>query len=326
MDFLNTFSSKLVDFFVIWAADLLFPIMTLTWFGLIVARGLVFYTVKRQNWFAVEFEKRVLNFMDSQNPKDRYSFYVVVKRMLEKTFYELFEIRGIMKRRKLDYITEPSDRLFLISHGCARMVKDTLKELRYLRREDEKPQFLEISKSVIQNNASFSKLFGFIPIGPFNDWLSLIPGLFIVGGIFGTFLGIMQALPELGNMDLTDPEGAKLIMDGFLLKVAFSMGTSVVGIVYSVSSTLFNSWINPEKVFGSVVERYDRCLYRLWNRCDTNDIPENLPTFDEHRDPIEALAELAVEKELAGHNDSEKRTVQTAPKPPATPPNPNKVA
>jgi hypothetical protein len=321
MDFLNEFSNGVVEFFVTWGANLLFPIMTVAFVGMFIMRALVFYTVKRQEWFAVEFEKRVMNFLEAQTQDAGYSFFLVTKKLLEKTFYELFEIRGIMKRRKLDYITEPSDRIFLISHGCARMVKDTLKEIRFLRKMDGRPQFLEISKSVIQNNASFSKLFGAIPIGPFNDWLSLIPGLFIVGGIFGTFLGIMQALPDLGNMDLTDPEGAKLIMDGFLLKVAFSMGTSIVGIVYSVAGTFFNSWVHPDKTFLGVVERMDRCLYRLWNRCDNNDIPTNVSQFDEHRDPIEALAELAIEKELTGRPQNEKRGADEsgAKKPPVPP-------
>jgi hypothetical protein len=321
MEFLNEISGKLVELLVNFATDLLFPIMTLSWVGLFLARGLVYFTVKRQEWFSIEFEKRVLNFLENQKDNESYSFYVVTKKLLEKTFYELFEIRGIMKRRKLDYIIAPSDRIFLISHGCARMVRDTLKEIRFLRKDEERPQFLEISKAVIQNNASFSKLLGVIPIGPFNDWLSLIPGLFIVGGIFGTFLGIMQALPQLSDMDLTDPEGAKLIMDGFLLKVSFSMGTSVVGIVYSVTGTLFNSWMNPEKTFMTIVAKYDRCLYRLWNRCDSNKVPENISKFDEHRDPIEALAELAIEKELALRGDDEKRSSVevSAAKPPVPP-------
>ncbi len=93
-----------------------------------------------------------------------------------------------------------------------------------------------------------------------------------------------------------------------------------MGIVYSVSGTLFNSWMNPEKVFLSIVEKYDRCLYRLWNRCDSNIVPENLSKFDEHRDPIEALAELAIEKELALRQDEEKRSPEGGPGKPPVPP------
>lgn len=304
IEILNHFINSGVDLLVLVATDLLMPLMLVGFGVLLVGRVLVTYTVKRQEWFVREFEKRVMNFVDTHKESGALSFYVVSKRLLEKTYYELFEIRGIMKRRRMDYITDPTDRVFLIQHGCAAMVRDTLKEFRFLKKAEGRPQFLEISKSVISNNPAFSKLMGLVSASLVNDILSLIPGFFIVGGIFGTFLGIMKALPELGNMDLTDAESTKLVMDAFLLKIAFSMGTSIVGIVLSVLGSMLNSALSPEKIFLDVVERFDRCLYRLWNRCDDNRIPEQIPNFDEHRDPIEALAEMAIHKELSLNSNS----------------------
>ncbi len=318
---LNDLLNSWVDLVVLIATDLLMPLMLFGFIFLVVARILVTYTVKRQEWFVKEFEKRVMNFVDIHLEKGPLSFYVVAKRLLEKTYYELFEIRGIMKRRRMDYITDPTDRVFLIQNGCAAMVRDSLKEMRFLKKAEGRPQFLEITKSVISNNPAFSRLMGIFPASLVNDILNLIPGFFIVGGIFGTFLGIMKALPELGAMDLTDAESTKLVMDSFLLKIAFSMGTSIVGIVLSVGGSILNSALSPEKIFLDVVERYDRCLYRLWNRCDDNRIPEQIPNFDEHRDPIEALAEMAIQKELSLGVNKEARVsgpgeVAGAPKPP----------
>src|SRR5437868_13389240 len=94
-------------------------------------RAMVYYTVRRHEWFAREFEKRVNRFMDSETPgKVRdVSFYVLSKRMLERTYYEVFEIRDRMKRRRPDAVMSWSDRLFLIKQGCAWLVKDILKQV-----------------------------------------------------------------------------------------------------------------------------------------------------------------------------------------------------
>lgn len=313
------FTDSMVDGLVVFATDLLMPIMCIAFAVGVVLRILVYYTVRREDWFAREFDLRISHFMDSDDPKKSYSFYVLTKRLLEKTFYELFELRGIMKRTRLDYVMSPSDRAFLIQAGSAYLVRDTLKQIKFLRYGENHPKFLEIAKSVFQNNPCFTRVFAAIPAAPLNDFLNTLPGLFIVGGIFGTFLGIMKALPELGNMDLNDVEGTKLIMDTFLLKVSFSMSTSIVGIVLSVAMMALNTFLSPERVFVGVVNRFELALEFLWRRSDNNELPENIPNFDEHRDPVEALAEFALNKELSRQEkrpvtaDGRKPTVPAAP-------------
>ncbi len=280
-------------------ADGIYPMMFVGFFATVFLKLLVVYTIKRQQWFSREFEKRIVRHLDRFNHEEseKISFYLSCKRLLERTYYELFEVRGIMQRRNMDYISSPLDRLFAIQHGCARFVKDTLKEIRFLKHKGDNPRFLEISKTVMGNNPAFSKLFGWIPLGPLNELLNLIPGLFIIGGIFGTFLGIMQGLPELGNLDLKNPEASKVVMDTFLIKIAFSIGTSVIGIFFSVLLSVMYSLIQVEKVYMKVVDTYDRCLTRLWEISTDNIVPLNLASFDEHKDPLDALAQMAVEKE-----------------------------
>lgn len=279
-------------------SDSIYPLMFLGFGVTLVLKLLVIYTVKRQQWFAREFEKRIIKHLDGRESSvPKGSFYLTCKKLLERSYYELFEVRGIMQRRNLDYLASPLDRLFAIQHGCARFVKDTLKEIRFLRHNGDNPRFLEISKSVMGGNPAFSRLFGWMPLGPLNDLLNLIPGLFIIGGIFGTFLGIMQGLPELGNLDLKDAAASKVVMDTFLIKIAFSIGTSVIGIFFSVLLSILYSVVQVEKLFVKIVDTYDRCLTRLWESSENNDIPHNIKSFDEHKDPIEALAQMAVEKE-----------------------------
>jgi hypothetical protein len=289
----------LVDGLVKGSSTILMPLMLLAWVGAMVLKVATYYTVKREEWFSREFEKRAIFYLDEDPHTEPRSFFVIMKRLLERTYYELFETRAVMKRRRLDYVMTPSDRLFLIQHGVARLVKDTLREIKFLKKSsDEHPDFLSLSKSVLQNNPCFTRVLGVVPAGTLNDVLNLIPGLFIIGGVFGTFLGIMEALPMLSRMDLTDPDGTKQVMDGFLLKVAFSMATSILGIFLSVSSTIWFAFFSPEKLFMRIVDRFERVLFRVWIRCDSNQLPEQIENFDENRDPIEALAEVALAKEL----------------------------
>lgn len=296
--FSQDFIQRFLDFFVNFATDLLLPLMFVTFIAVVVAKILIYITVKREETFTKEFKKRVDLYIEEHAQHNaKISFYMATKRILEKTFYESFKIRSIMKRRNPDLIMILADRVFLVQQGCARLVRDTLKQVKYLKFGTTN-NFLDVSKNVYQNNPCFNKLFGIVPISLLNDLLGIIPGLFIIGGIFGTFLGIMRALPELGGMELTDIEGTKAIMDNFLLKISFSMSTSIVGIILSVCTSLLNTTLSPEKLFMDTVELYNNALNILWNRSDCNDYDFEEQEFDEHRDAIQALAETSIEQEL----------------------------
>lgn len=289
---------KMVDGVVVFATDLLMPTMVAFFVGAIVLRVLTWYTVKREYWFSHEFSKRVRKFMDLRDDKSEQSFYIICKRLMEITYYELFEVRAIMKRRNPDAIMTVADRIFLVQQGAARIVTDTLKQIKYLKYNNDRPKFIDISNNVHANNPCFNRVFGLIPVNVSNDFLNTVPGLFIVGGIFGTFLGIMKALPELGGMNLSDVEGSKLIMDNFLLKISFSMSTSIVGIIFSVGMGLANTFFSSEKVYMNAVEKFERELDLLWNISSSNKMPAEVHNFEAERDPIEVLAEDLISKEL----------------------------
>ncbi|MBI3556659.1 MAG: hypothetical protein HY074_10385 [Deltaproteobacteria bacterium] len=272
-------------------------------------RALIYYTVRREDTFATEFENRANQHLAEQDHKNSESYFILCKRLLERTFYEMFELRAIMKRRKSDHVMVPSDRLFLIQQGMAHLVRDTLRELKFVKYDGNHPPLLDMVKSLFSNNPCFTRIFSIVPIAPVNDFLNLLPGLFIVGGILGTFLGIMQALPELGAMDIRDPESTKLVMDTFLAKIAFSMSTSTVGILLSVIMTAYNNFLSPERLFVKIVDRYERNLFRLWSRCDNNKLPEEIPDFDENRDAVEALAALSVDKQLGKAQEQKLKAV-----------------
>lgn len=288
-----------VDFVTEDLAVYLLPVMLFAFFSAIVLRILVHYTVTRELWFAKEFYKRIHEYLDNKSESTQdLSFSVGMKRNLERTYYELFVVRAYMKRRNPDYVMDLTDRVFLIQEGCARLVKETMRQVKHLKYSKERPRFIELTKNIFDNNPCFKKIMGVLPVQVTHDALSILPGIFIIGGIFGTFLGIMAALPELGNMSLDDVEGAKTIMDNFLKSIAFSMSTSIIGIILSVSMTVINTLLDPEKVFMKTINKFENTMELLWDSCENNILSKDIPDFNEHRDPIEALAEDAVQSEI----------------------------
>ncbi|MBX7230594.1 MAG: hypothetical protein K1X29_00780 [Bdellovibrionales bacterium] len=266
----------------------------------IVFRIMTYYTVKRHDWFAKEFEKRVQKFIEDETPgqSGSYSFYSLTKRMLEKTYYEIFEVRDRLSRRRNDRIITLSDRIFLIKQGMAWLVKDLLSQLKFLRWNDQNPKLINITKNTFQKNPCFNYIFGFFSVNRIHDILQILPSLFVIGGIFGTFLGIVKGLPALGKMDLSNMDISKQIMDQFLLEISFAMNSSIVGIFFSVSMTFINTLYSPDRVFVDVVDRFESSLDLLWYRSNNNLYPVDEGKFDEHRDPSEALAEQAITQVL----------------------------
>ncbi|ASD65519.1 hypothetical protein B9G79_12880 [Bdellovibrio bacteriovorus] len=263
-------------------------------------RAIIYYTVRRHESFAREFEKRVNRFIEAEVPGkvENVSFYVLTKKLLERTYYEVFEIRDRMKRRKPDNVMSASDRVFLVRQGCAWLVKDILKQVKFLRWTDDNPKLLNITKATLQHNPCFNKVFGVIPMVGMNDLISILPGLFVVAGILGTFIGIAGGLQELGTMNLQDLENTKNIMDRFLHEISFAMKTSIAGIIFSLMAHVANVILSPERAYVSMIDRFESSLDLLWYRSDNNNFPAHERPFDEHRDAVEALAEDALNKEI----------------------------
>lgn len=263
-------------------------------------RAMIYYTIRRHEWFSREFEKRVNRFMETEIPGkvENVSFYLLSKKMLERTYYEVFEIRDRMKRRKPDAVMSASDRIFLIKQGCAWLVKDILKQLKFLKWTEETPKLLNITRATLHHNPCFNQVFGILPMSGLNDLISILPGLFVVTGILGTFIGISGGLGDLGGMNLQDLEGTKAIMDKFLHEISYAMKSSIVGIVFSLLSHIGNTIMSPERSYVSMVDRFESALDLLWYRSDNNDYPSDDKPFDEHKDAVEALAEDALNKEV----------------------------
>jgi hypothetical protein len=295
----STFASML-DHLVMVGRAIHFPLMAAAFVLGATFRYLIYHTVKRHEWFGREFERRTSQFLTEEmdHKTNNASFYVITKRLLERTFYEVFEKRENARRAKPDKMVLLSDRVFLIKMGCAWLVHDILRQIRFLKYGSQPPKLINITRNTFSKNPAFNRVFGIIPSVALNDLLSILPGLFVIGGIFGTFLGVMKGLPELGGMDLNDPEKTKAIMDRFLVEISVSMGASITGIFLSVLMTLVNTAFSPERLFTDIIDRFENSLDLLWNYSHSNEVPIGLRQFDEHQDPIEALASAALNQEL----------------------------
>jgi hypothetical protein len=265
--------------------------MMLVGFALaLVFRILIYIMVKREAWFVREFEKRVYRVLPALSNHSDLSFFHVIKNTLQKTYHEIFELRRRYGRRHPDQIMSVNDRVFMIQEGTARVIMDFLRHARYLEKHHDHPKFVEIAKSVFENNPVFGRLFGLFSLNLLNNVMNILPGLFVIGGIFGTFLGIMEGLPSLGGMDVTDSEASKQVMDAFLTKISFAMNTSIVGIMLSVLMNVVNTVLAPENFYYSIITRFTAAIEILWNKADHNMISAQDAHFVEARDRMDIEA------------------------------------
>lgn len=291
-DLINAGIAQIVALGTVW----LMPMMLVAYTVGVVIRLIVYFTTNCEYNFALEFEKRVYQYLaDPEKKAKGSSFHQVSKNLLERTYHEHFELKQKYKRRRFDHVTSVTDRLFLIQAGALRLVTDTLSQTKYLQKEKGEPRFLDLSKFVFGSNPIFNRIFGVVPIGVFHDTINILPGIFVVGGIFGTFLGTMAALPSLGNVDPSNVEVTKSVMDTFLMNMTYSMGTSVLGIVLSVSMTFLNTICSPEGMYLNMINKFTSSLEFLWNDTETNDLGQYQESIDPRtgRAPVSSATSLS---------------------------------
>ena len=268
---MNSAIVDVINAVVAYATDYLMPILVVGFLIAMMLRLLITIAVRRQRSFVREFHKRVHKDINAF-PDARGSFYHNVKRLLSKTYFETFELRERYKRRSGDRIMSVNDRLFLVQDGVIRVIDDFLKHTRYLRKErGQQPDFNEITNSVFSSNPIFNRVCGLIPMSRTNDVLNILPSIFIVAGIFGTFLGIMKALPELTAIDIANAEASKVVIDGFLIKISFALSSSILGIVISIVLSFMNTLMSPTSTYVENVDMFTSAVEILWNKSDNNE-------------------------------------------------------
>jgi len=284
---------NLINAVVVYATDYLMPLLLFGFVLAVVMRLLITVTVHRQKRFVKEFCKRVHQDI-ATSPEPKGSFYNHVKRALTRTYFETFELRARYKRRNEDHIMSVGDRVFLIQDGILRLIDDFLQHIRYLRKGHGQPDFHEISNSVFGANPVFNRVLGIFSMSRTNDVLNILPSIFIVGGIFGTFLGIMRALPELTAMDTTNAEASKVVIDNFLIKISFALSTSILGIVLSIIMSFMNTLLSPTNTYVEIVDAFNSASEIMWNKSENNEADNRGEGISERETEAMEAFDLAV--------------------------------
>ena len=106
------FIQSIVSGLVFFATDILMPVMVFVFCVAVVMRILNYLTLKRQEFFTREFEKRIDNYLDEIESQSNVSFFQTAKKMLLITYYEIFEVSALLQRRRPDMIMSLGDRVF----------------------------------------------------------------------------------------------------------------------------------------------------------------------------------------------------------------------
>jgi hypothetical protein len=128
------------------------------------------------------------------------------------------------------------------------------------------PNFNEMANRVLDQDKKWRSILGFLPVDALNRGLDVLPNLFVVGGILGTFIGITISLPLIATIDITRLSEAGPILNQFVAGVAFSMDTSIYGIVFSVIMTLVTALFPLSASRDEVAKNFERAIECMWYR------------------------------------------------------------
>ena len=268
---MDSFVNNLISGFIAFGADKLMIAMIVVFVLGILLKLTVFLLLRRELFFSSSFETRTHRYLNGKYSDVRpfSKFHDLVEYLLKRTYQESYLIRSKQHRkRKEDSRVALINKVFLVEEGVKLIVQDTLRQTRYHDNDDERPDFSSITKFVFRSNPYFTKLWGFIPVGMVNNLSSILPSLFIIGGIFGTFLGISKGLPDLKLIDPSDVAGSQMILRNFLESMTFAMYSSVVGILLSVLFTLCNTVFSFNATYLKLVDKFTQSLEIIWK--DTN--------------------------------------------------------
>lgn len=126
------------------------------------------------------------------------------------------------------------------------------------------PDFSQLTERIMNEDENWSKLFNRIPIDGITRGLDILPTMFIILGVFGTFIGISMALPEIAKMDFSNLAESSKTLSSFVLNVTFAMKTSIAGIFFSIILTTLNTVSPIEITRDKTFETVEVVLQTLW--------------------------------------------------------------
>jgi hypothetical protein len=142
----------------------------------------------------------------------------------------------------------------------------------------------------MSHDQNWTKLFGHIPIVGISRMIDILPGIFIILGVFGTFIGIAMALPEIANINFNDLDSSSDTLMKFVLNVTYAMKTSIAGIFFSLLLTILNTLFPIKEkrthIFRSVENAFELLWYHIHQESEENDLKASLKKLNNTMDSI----------------------------------------
>ncbi len=187
----------------------------------------------------------------------------------------LYKIEEHLPDRSLRFRKQQNQRLRLTEFSDSkRSVMNAIKQQSDALKSPYPPNFGELADHVLNQDPRWRNILKFLPIESLNRGLDLLPNLFIVGGIFGTFVGITSALPMIAKIDITQLDKAAPVLNAFVAGVAYSMNTSIAGIIFSVTMTLITSLFPLAATRNEVSKNFERAIEFMWYRIHGNKLSQ----------------------------------------------------
>lgn len=117
---------------------------------------------------------------------------------------------------------------------------------------------------LLSQDDKWNKLIGPIPLDGISRLIDVLPSMFVVLGVFGTFVGISLALPEVAKIDFSNIETSGKTLGSFVINTTFAMKTSVAGIFSSLVLTLLNALYPIKDVRARIFRQIETTLQTLW--------------------------------------------------------------
>lgn len=126
------------------------------------------------------------------------------------------------------------------------------------------PNFTELTHRIMSQDPNWTKVMKHFPIDGVSRMIDILPGIFIVLGVFGTFMGISLALPEIAQINFDDLKASEQTINAFVLNVTYAMETSIAGIFFSLLLTVLNTLFPIKERRARVFKKVETALQMLW--------------------------------------------------------------
>ncbi len=250
----------------------LIPIMAIVFVTISILNYVALSAGKRTQeylkWFTVGVEKKMANFHIKDHKGEELSDW------LEDTLSEIRndmpkggirlkkseEKKGVDSASIEDFMYYKRDLIFHVQKRVDLLVSDN------------PPDFKEFANRILHQDPKWNYILRVIPVETLQRFVTILPGLFIIGGIFGTFIGITMALPMIATIDLSHLDEATPILNNFVASIAFSMHTSIIGIIFSVVTTLINTLFPIDSIRSQSKEKLAQTLEYIRTCIDSDNL------------------------------------------------------